>query len=167
MIERRRYNIAEGLMEDRVWRTDILPLLETLPTNVIGLWEFSFSEMLNNAIDHSGGSVVDVTVSESEENTEILVKDNGIGIFKKIQQSMNLLDERHAVLELSKGKLTTDPTSHSGQGIFFTSRLVDSFHILSGEAAFTRDAATDEHWLFSLEQPTCGTAVFMKLNNHV
>ena len=47
-----------------------------------------------------------------------MFSDFGIGIFNKIQQGMNLLDERHAVLELTKGKLTTDPARHSGEGIF-------------------------------------------------
>ena len=37
-----------------------------------------------------------------------------------------------AALELSKGKLTTDPKNHSGQGIFFSSRAFDSFGLYSG-----------------------------------
>ena len=31
------------------------------------------------------------------------------------------------MLELSKGKLTTDSANHSGEGIFFTSRMFDVF----------------------------------------
>lgn len=54
--------------------------------------------------------------------TEMYLRDNGIGIFRKIQREKNLLDERHAIFELSKGKLTTDPKRHTGEGIFFTSR---------------------------------------------
>jgi hypothetical protein len=44
---------------------------------------------------------------------------NGVGIFKKIQNALGLEDERHAVLELSRGKLTADPARHTGEGIFF------------------------------------------------
>jgi len=33
---------------------------------------------------------------------------------------------------LAKGKLTTDPKRHSGEGIFFSSRMFDEFDILSG-----------------------------------
>ena len=42
---------------------------------------------------------------------------------------MHLLDERHAILELSKDQLTTDPARHTGDGIFFTSRMFDSFDL--------------------------------------
>jgi len=42
-------------------------------------------------------------------------------------------DERHAILELSKGKLTTDPARHTGEGIFFTSRMFDRFSLGSGQ----------------------------------
>jgi anti-sigma regulatory factor (Ser/Thr protein kinase) len=63
----------------------------------------------------------------------MVIWDHGIGIFNKIKNMLGLLDERHAVLELTKGKLTTDPRGHTGEGIFFTSRMFDTFYILSGE----------------------------------
>ena len=46
---------------------------------------------------------------------------------------MNLLDERHAVIELTKGKLTTDPTRHSGEGIFLAHVCSMNLAFLSGE----------------------------------
>ena len=92
--------------------------------------------------------------------------DNGIGIFKKIQNALNLLDERHAILELAKGKLTTDPKKHTGQGIFFTSRLVDSFDILSGGVFFSHDFGEKEDWILERPQDSSGTAIFLKLDNH-
>jgi hypothetical protein len=48
------------------------------------------------------------------------------------QRELSLLDERHAITELSKGKLTTDSERHTGEGIFLSSRTVDDFTILSG-----------------------------------
>ena len=67
---------------------------------------------------------------------EASVSDDGIGIFLKIQQALNLLDTREAILELAKGKLTTAPDHHSGEGIFFTSRVMDAFDIQSGALHF-------------------------------
>ena len=69
--------------------------------------------------------------------------DNGVGIFKKIQTELRLLDERHAILELAKGKLTTDPKRHTGEGIFFSSRMFDQFDILSGGIFFTHKFQAD------------------------
>jgi anti-sigma regulatory factor (Ser/Thr protein kinase) len=33
------------------------------------------------------------------------------------------------MLELSKGKLTSEPDRHNGRGLFFTSRLADVFDL--------------------------------------
>jgi hypothetical protein len=96
----------------------------------------------------------------------MLVLDDGFGIFKKIQTEMNLVDERHAILELSKGKLTTDPERHTGEGIFFTSRMFDSFDILSGGVYFAHQYGEAEDWIVERANPEAGTAVWMKLDNH-
>jgi hypothetical protein len=92
--------------------------------------------------------------------------DDGIGIFRKIQTAMNLADERHAILELCKGKLTTDPEKHTGQGIFFTSRLLDSFDIFSGGVYFGHVLGDEEDWILERQKSYGGTTIYMKLNNH-
>ena len=116
---RASYSITPDLAEDLVWTNDVRKVLSPLPENVLDIWHYGFTEMFNNAIDHSGGSEIIVSIRKNAVNTEILLMDNGVGIFKKIQTEMNLLDERHAVFELHKGKLTTDPKDHTGEGIFF------------------------------------------------
>ena len=79
---------------------------------------------------------------------------------------MNLLDERHAVLELTKGKLTTDPTNHTGEGIFFTSRMFDEFSILSGEVFLSHSYGKDEDWILQPQKNHIGTFICMKLKNN-
>lgn len=160
------YGISKELQEDIVWTEDIKSALGTLPDNVLSLWHHGFTEMLNNVIDHSNGTKVLVAIKKSAVGTEILISDNGIGIFKKIQGELNLLDERHAIFELSKGKLTTDPKNHSGEGIFFTSRMFDKFDILSGGLFFNHERAQPEDWLVESSAKHAGTAVWMELNNH-
>jgi hypothetical protein len=122
--------------------------------------------MFNNAIDHSGGSHINVTIAKTAINTQMSLMDDGVGIFKKIQEALGLLDERHAILELSKGKLTTDPAKHTGQGIFFTSRLLDSFDILAGGVFFRHTFGKKEDWILEWERLQPGTTVLMKLDNH-
>jgi hypothetical protein len=95
----------------------------------------------------------------------MLLADDGVGIFRKIQKALGLLDERHAVLELAKGKLTTDPANHSGEGIFFTSRMFDEFGILSGGVYFSHEFGDAEDWILE-PTPHDGTTVLMKLHNH-
>ena len=109
-----RYEVTRGLAEDTVWRSDVAPLLGKLPDNVLNIWHYGFTEMFNNVIDHSGASHVVVTLRKTAASTRIVIYDDGVGIFKKIQAALGLADERHSVLELAKGKFTTDPTNHSG-----------------------------------------------------
>lgn len=160
------YPIANGPGEDVVWRNDIAKLVGQLPENVLEIWSYGFTEMFNNARDHSGGSSILVAIRKTAVTTEMAISDNGIGIFRKIQAAHNLLDERHAIFELAKGKLTTDPEHHSGEGIFFTSRAFDGFDILSGGVYFGHEFDDDENWLIERQEARPGTTIFLKLGNH-
>jgi anti-sigma regulatory factor (Ser/Thr protein kinase) len=159
------YPISPDLAEDIVWRNDIKSVLGQQPGNVLDIWHYGFTEMFNNALDHSAASQIRVDIRKTAVTSEMVVWDDGVGIFKKIQAGMNLLDERHAVLELAKGKLTTDPKHHTGEGIFFTSRMFDSFDILSGGVYFSHKFGESEDWILD-GRSMSGTSVWMKLNNH-
>lgn len=119
--------IESGLEEDQVWNANVLPLLKGLSENDIDIWQYCVTEMVNNAIDHSEGFGLRVMVRRLPSSIRIRVLDDGIGIFRKIKVAFGLEDDRQAILELAKGKLTTDPDRHSGQGIFFTSRMLNEF----------------------------------------
>ena len=160
------YQLTTKLEEDIVWDYDIKPLVGDLPDNVKAIWAYGFTEMLNNSIDHSSGKEVLIQVKKTAVDTEIIICDDGEGIFKKIQRVLDLHDERHAVLELAKGKLTTDPERHTGQGIFFTSRMFDEFTIISGNVIFSHEFHKAEDWISERHKFQSGTAVFMKLNNN-
>ena len=160
------YLVTDGPAEDIVWRNDIDSVLGKLPDNVRDIWDFGFTEMFNNARDHSSGSSIHVAINRTAVTTEMMIMDDGVGIFRKIQREMNLLDERHAIFELSKGKLTTDPRHHTGEGIFFASRMFDGFDILSGGVYFSHDFGHNEDWLLERTNPKNGTTVFMRLGNH-
>ena len=162
-----QYSIDSQLAEDVVWRDDIKSLLKAVPDNVLGMWDYGFTEIFNNAIEHSEGSEISVKFKKNAADVEIHVKDDGVGIFEKVKNNFILLDERHAVLELSKGKLTTDPENHTGQGIFFTSRMFDKFTILSGETFFYHKYGTSEDWVVESSSFESGTVVSMQLNNQV
>lgn len=160
------YVLDSSIQEDVVWRNDIAPSLEQLPDNVFDIWHYGFTEMFNNALDHSEGSRVIVALEKTATHTGIGLMDDGVGIFKKIQGELGLLDERHSVLELSKGKLTTDPANHTGEGIFFTSRVFDEYQILSGGVYFSHEFDKQEDWILERMRFDSGTGVWMKINNH-
>jgi anti-sigma regulatory factor (Ser/Thr protein kinase)/biotin operon repressor len=160
------YVLKSGLAEDAVWRSDIAELLGKLPENVLRIWHYGFTEMFNNVIDHSGAKVVSITLTKTAASTTVDIYDDGVGIFKKIQNALDLMDERHSVLELAKGKFTTDPSNHSGEGIFFTSRMFDKFVIASGEVYFSHEFDDKEDWILQSSSAGGGTLVRMALHNH-
>lgn len=161
------YSLSENLDEGTVWEQDIRPLLESLPGNVLNIWHHGFTEMFNNAMDHSQGKTITVQVRKSAVTTQIVIEDDGIGIFQKIQQELDLVDPRLAIFELSKGKLTTDPSRHSGEGIFFTSRMMEHFSIRSRQLEFLHDHTEPLDILDDrLGAQVDGTQVIMELRNH-
>ncbi len=153
----------QGLEEDKVWRTHVRPLLDGVPDNVIGICQYGFTEMVNNAIDHSQSNFLDVGIKRTFKTIQIDIADDGIGIFEKIRKGLNLDDALHAILELSKGKLTTDPAHHTGEGVFFTSRMFDEFFMLSGQLVFTH--YLDRDWLLEDNKDLfSGTSIRLRIS---
>lgn len=164
LVEQRFVLPREGLEEDVVWREHVAPIVADLPGNVRDVWHYGVTEMINNAIDHSEGMKVSMTVVRTALDTEISVMDDGEGIFRRIQRLLGLYDPREAILELAKGKLTTDPQRHTGEGIFFTSRLFDHFSIRSGTLHFSHRAESED-WLSDEDLEVPGTRIQLALRN--
>jgi anti-sigma regulatory factor (Ser/Thr protein kinase) len=114
-----------------VWEQHLSALLADLQPNVKNLAYTAFTEMLNNALDHSNGQQVAMGMHVQSGQLHMLVADDGEGIFRKIAKAADLFDPRLAILELAKGKYTTAPLGHSGMGIFVSSRMMDGFAIES------------------------------------
>jgi len=153
----------QGLEEDKLWRIHVRPLLENVPVNVVGICQYGFTEMVNNVIDHSEGTMLAIRVKRTYKLIELWIMDDGIGIFTKIQRELHLDDALHAILELSKGKLTTDSLHHTGEGVFFTSRMFDEFAIFSGKLFFAH--LYDKDWLLEdTKEIYTGTAIRLKMS---
>jgi len=152
-----------GLQEHVPWDAEIKPRLADAPRNVFDICAYGFTEMLNNAIDHSESETATIELSRTAQCIDIKIMDSGIGIFKKIKNSLGLADELEAITELAKGKLTTDPARHTGEGIFFTSRMFDHFAILSGHLYFSHTRPNDDWLIEDRSDDFCGTYVRMKI----
>ncbi|MDZ7402627.1 MAG: DUF4325 domain-containing protein [candidate division KSB1 bacterium] len=159
----RQMPLTRDLQEDVLWRQHIRPHLQGVAANIIEICQYGFTEMTNNAIEHSAGRKLSIALKYTSALIEMRVADNGIGIFQKIQTALHLDDPIHTILELVKGKLTTDPEHHTGEGIFFTSRLFDDFAIMSGNLVFAH--RNNKDWrLEDAETPIKGTMVILKIN---
>lgn len=159
--------LTRGLSEDSIFRFRILPQIIGLSVNIIDICQYGFTEIFNNAIDHSGSFHGTFSFQQTHNDVEMSILDEGIGIFQKIQQDFGYEDHRQALLELSKGKLTSDKRRHSGQGIFFTSRMFEEFQIQSANLCYLRSRIDEDEWLFEskvLEKFTSGTFVRMVIS---
>lgn len=128
----------DGLAEDDVWR-DIAGTLPHQSENARTIEAYAFTEMLNNAIDHSQGNSVRVRVWESDRSLSFEVTDDGVGVFSHVQRAFDLPDTFAAIAELTKGKRTSAADRHSGEGIFFTSKAVSTFDLASDGIAWHID----------------------------
>lgn len=101
--------------------------ISELPENIKSIFTFAFSEMLNNAIEHSQSKSISVEVALRNKKLSFIIEDSGVGVFRNIMKKRSLRSEVEAIQDLLKGKTTTMPKSHSGEGIFFTSKASDLF----------------------------------------
>lgn len=148
------FDVTPETEEHVIWREKVRPLLKDLPENIISTLEYSVQEMVNNVIDHSESDKAVVFVEQNASRTEITIRDYGVGIFDKIAKAAGLADKRESILELAKGKLTTDPDRHTGEGIFFTSRAVSKFCILSDDLFYSHNKERgDDDWLIEDARP--------------
>lgn len=155
--------------EDVIWRFHVLPHIVNVPINVINICQYGFTEIFNNVIDHSLSDLAIVSYEQTYDEIDIMITDKGIGIFQKIQNDFNLPDSRTALLELSKGKITSDEKRHTGHGIFFTSRMFDLFMIRSGDLFYARKRMDGDDWLIEtgdITEPLRGTVVEMKISTN-
>ena len=141
--------------------------LKGLPQNIYDIWAYAFSEMMNNVMDHSEAEIVSLLVRQNYLNTEVYISDNGIGIFKKIRDHFDYPSLEEAIAELFKGKLTTDEHNHSGEGIFFSSKAMDTFFIISSGKLFAINKYDNSDIVDYVEGMfgSIGTIVFMSLSN--
>ena len=159
---------TRNLEEHVLWMDHIVPSLGEITRNVEDICQFGFTEMANNVLEHSMSPTIQLVVMRDASAISMSVMDKGIGIFRKIQDEYGYRDPRDALLELSKGKLTTNQDAHSGEGIFFTSRMFDYFAIHSGFLLFSRMKSLEGDWLIEVDdsdgiEPVQGTVIHMKI----
>ncbi|HUE84622.1 MAG TPA: DUF4325 domain-containing protein [Vicinamibacterales bacterium] len=128
------------LDEDVVWtQVKSSRHFRALGSNAAATARYAFTEIFNNAIDHSGSAEINVQVGTTDRRLRVTISDQGVGIFAQIQKAYRLKTPMEALAELSKGKVTTRPDRHTGEGIFFVSKATDLFEIDSGGLRWTVD----------------------------
>ncbi|HUP84137.1 MAG TPA: DUF4325 domain-containing protein [Acidimicrobiales bacterium] len=136
--------------EDTMWtelRSAATDLLADANGNTLRALQYGLTEMLNNAIDHSTGTEVWVAMSRVDDDVVVGIDDDGIGAFPNVRAHFDLPTIESAAAHISKGRQTTAPEAHTGQGLFFTSKAFDEFEISSAGVAWRVDNGRDDQAL--------------------
>jgi uncharacterized protein DUF4325 len=141
------FQIEPEAHADQVWTEYLSEDFACLPDSVEEICKYAFLQIFNNALTHSGGKGVVVKTIWKKDSLELNVIDDGVGIFQSIQKALGVEDIRESILQLSKGKFTTAPKNHKGQGIFLVSRLFDVFGIFSDGLFYCKDNVRDDWFL--------------------
>lgn len=138
--------------------------IDVLKDNVQSILEYAFTEMLNNAIEHSGSDFVEVEIGKLGDRVHFIINDFGIGVFRNVMKKRGLQSELEAIQDLLKGKVTTQPRAHSGEGIFFTSKAADIFVLESFGYRLRIDNVINDIFVEELKPKKNGTRVIFAIS---
>ena len=110
------------------------PRLQSLTESARHIFNYAFTEMLNNAIEHSRSKWINVKVYIERPMICFEVIDQGIGVYNNLMKKYKARTELEAIQELLKGKRTTAPKKHSGEGIFLRKRYRTCSSSTAGKA---------------------------------
>ncbi len=154
--------INAKLDEFAIFKQYVSDSLLQLPNNQYEILEYAMTELINNAKDHSNGSHLHIETKVIPAGLEVIIMDNGVGVFYKLKSELHLSDLQEALLSMTKGKVTTDSRHHTGEGIFFSSRAVDIFLMDANGIRYTKDNVDDD-WCYEKISTQPGTRIVLTL----
>jgi len=156
-------NLEEHLILEKLERSS--KQLQVLSENAGSIFGYAFTEMLNNAIEHSRSKKITVKIYGEGDMAVFEVEDKGVGVYNNVIKKFRLSSELEAVQEILKGKMTTAAKGHSGEGIFFTEKISDHFELDGGATALMVDNPRNDIAVKGVDKRK-GTRVVFKLDKH-
>ncbi len=158
--------LNQSFDEFEVFNTYIQPIIKPLVSNnTFDIAEYSATEILNNAKDHSKGTALELSISLDSQQLRIRIKDNGIGALENLKSLLKTDDAKETILQLSKGKLTSDPKNHTGEGVFFSSRACQCFTLTANGYSYIRDNI-ERDWSLVTAEKSPGTDVLLEIKTN-
>lgn len=156
----------ENLEEHKVFNDlkERAPFIDKLKENILSILFYAFTEMLNNAIEHSHSKYIKISIRKDKQNILFIIDDFGVGVFRNVMEKQGLKSELEAIQDLLKGKTTTQPHSHTGEGIFFTSKIADTYILESFGYRLKVDNLIKDVFIEELVPQKRGTKVIFTLS---
>jgi anti-sigma regulatory factor (Ser/Thr protein kinase) len=160
----RNQNLSEEQIMEQIRQEALFK--DNLEENVQSILEYALSEMINNAIEHSKSKSIRVKLIRDDKKFSFFVLDYGIGVFKNVMEKLKLESEYDAINEILKGKVTTQPKAHSGEGIFFTSKIADKFHINSRGFKLIIDNEINDVFVSTTKKSFLGSEIYFGIKTN-
>ncbi len=153
------------LGEERVYQNYLAPHIARFRPNIISIFHHGFTELTNNVIDHADASHFAFSVTENTASHELIMEihDDGIGVFRRNQIAFSLDNLYEALVETVKGRRTSQPERHAGEGLFFTSRLFDYFRLRANGIEWLYLSANDD-WSMAECPEISGSHLTLKIS---
>ena len=146
-------DIHPNLSVEELMRMYIVPHIQVLPRNILEIFEFSISALINNILEHANASKLYYKIFVNHNEAHFILNDNGKGIFNHIKSELKLPNVCFAALELTKGYITTNPKLHSGEELNAVINLFDMVEIdSSGKSLTFENKNTDWELKHSLQK---------------
>tara|TARA_X000001036_G_C20601400_1_gene775069 strand:- start:102 stop:1115 length:1014 start_codon:yes stop_codon:yes gene_type:complete len=156
-------DIHPNLSVEELMKLYVKPHIEVLPRNILEIFEFSISAMINNTLEHADASKLYYKIFINHNEAHFILNDNGKGIFNNIKSKLKLPNIRSAALELTKGYVSTNPLVNSGEELNAVINLFDIVEIgSSGKSLIFENKNTDWELKNSLQKK--GTRFHLRIS---
>lgn len=141
------------LGEEKVFQTWVQHSIQAYPKNIKSIIHHGFTELTNNVIDHADANKFWFKIFDDHIRNKLIMEihDDGVGVFRRNQIAFACRNLFEAVVETAKGKRTSQPKKHAGEGLFFTSRLFDYFRLQANGIEWLYLSAIDDWSIATIE----------------
>jgi hypothetical protein len=155
-LQQRRLNLPLAMKPDpaEVWQDLLAPRLGPLPAASLATLRHCVLALMENAIRHSGGQALLLAFARQGGRIELLLRDDGCGLFRKVHDDLGLEDPDQAPLELAKGG--------AGSSLLLAARAAGAFALTANGLRLERRPAR-EGWALSAAPARPGTALELTL----
>lgn len=130
---------SDNIRIDSIIYNELIPLLKNINSNIIDICEFTFSALLNNLMEHSKFQFFNIKILLCNNDLQIHIFDNGIGIFDNIDQKLNLKNKKLSVFRLAEGAIKDSSQCASEGDINLLLYLFDKIIISANEIELSHD----------------------------
>jgi anti-sigma regulatory factor (Ser/Thr protein kinase) len=150
-----QFKIKPEMTHGVIWQHYLAGAFEGVALNLVEILHYGFQELFTNVLTHAQATSIEIDLKWQQQQVQLSINDNGIGIFEKLKQHWQLADYYQCAMKLS---------THRSEGLFYTSHLFDSFSLIANGICYFRDN-TQSDWGMQSAPLRKGTQVILKIAN--